>query len=139
MQKPGLLILFLFLFIPFSSVNAQNPKPVVNRTFSPIAGTNDYTVTIRIHAPGLRSFAKYEEVLPDGATVSELDPQKISVSNVNGNKLKFIWVDFPGAGEVLFTYRISFPSDKLAAASMSYPGTFRYVNENMAAAVSVGE
>ncbi|HXC05629.1 MAG TPA: hypothetical protein VNZ86_12795 [Bacteroidia bacterium] len=127
--------LFLFLFLA-CSLQAQT-KTTVKRTFSTIPGSDDYQVTLRITYENINGFGKLEEVLPAGAKALNPGPEKACTIRTDGNLLKFIWTAFPPEGEVVLTYRISFPPGTLFASSMHYSGTFRYVQDNMVMVVPV--
>jgi hypothetical protein len=126
----------LFLFFS-SSLCAQTGKPVATRTFTPIPGSDDYLVTVKITVEGIDGFAKEEELIPDGAQVTDPNAGGGCTILNNDGKLKYVWVSFPKCAEIALTYRISFKRNLATPPNKKYPGSFRYVLDNKVAVVAV--
>ncbi len=93
---------------PGSSTGFSNPaEPLSNvvcsRIITKTANANEYNVDVTIKKPGIKGFAKFQEILPEGYTAKG-DKTSGSSFSVSDGKAKFVWVSLPGDDEMTVSY-----------------------------------
>ncbi len=127
MIKIFLMRILLLLVLCSSGLVQSQTQPVLHRALSNDSIQGQYKVIIRIETNGkMESFAKYTDFLPEGAIFVRADKIGTSVQRVEGNKVKFIWTDYPKEGLVEVIYVISFSSNHIPV----YEGQFQYLMNN---------
>lgn len=75
------------------STPAANAMVAINRNVTSL-GDNQYKVELNIQSSDVSGFAKIQDIIPSGATVSSLSNNDAVFSVVN-TKVKFVWMTFP--------------------------------------------
>jgi cell division septation protein DedD len=80
-----------------------NSNVLGERVITKGSNPNEYTVDVKIKKPGIKGFAKYQEILPAGFTakVGKTNGSSFSVSD---GKAKFVWVSLPTDDELIISY-----------------------------------
>ncbi len=101
-----------------------NSNVVCDRTITKGSNPNEYNVDVKIKKPGIKGFAKFQEVLPAGYTAKGGKTNGSSFS-VSDGKAKFVWVSLPADDELMISYVLekgaNAPKDaKLETGEFSY-------------------
>ncbi len=109
--------------VPLENPTEPNSNVLCSRTITQGASANEYNVDVKIKKPGIKGFAKYQEVLPAGYTAKPGNTNGSSFS-VSDGKLKFVWVSLPLDDELNISYVIeksaSANSDAKLESEFSY-------------------
>ena len=86
----------------------QNPtEPNSNvacvRSISKGATENEFNVQVKIKKPGIKGFAKFQEIVPSGFKAKSVATNGSSFS-VSDGKAKFVWVSLPSEDELIISY-----------------------------------
>ncbi len=103
---------------PLSNVNCM-------RTLTKGATDNETNVEVKIKKPGIKGFAKYQEMLPDGYTAKSNQTNGSSFS-VSDGKAKFVWVAVPLEDELIVTYILE-KTNPAVANNPTLNGEFSYL------------
>lgn len=90
-----------------TSASQTEPNALVSciRTISKGTNVNEFNVEVKIKKPGIKGFAKFQEILPAGynAKGGKTNGSSFSVSD---GKAKFVWVSLPSEDELLISYTL---------------------------------
>lgn len=116
-----------------SAANLSNPtEPNASvscrRTISKGTNANEFNVEVKIKKPGIKGFAKFQEVLPAGynAKGGKTNGSSFSVSD---GKAKFVWVSLPAEDELLISYILEKGSGAETNAQLAN-GEFSYLEND---------
>lgn len=92
-------------------------------------GVNDreYNVLVKIKKPGVKGFAKYQELIPEGYIIKGGNTSGSSFS-VSDGKAKFVWVSLPPEDEMNVSYVIELGQNALPNAGLN--GEFSYLEND---------
>ncbi len=109
--------------IPVDTMGKPATDVEIKRSMPPKA-LNTFDVDITINKDDIRSFAKYEETLPDGftATATNTDGAKFSKE---GQKIKFVWYNLPTKKVLHISYKVVV--DAGISGNKSISGNFSYL------------
>jgi len=82
-----------------STGDEPNSLVSVARTITKGATANDWMINLKIRKDGIKGFARYSDVLPEGFTAKQ-DKVSGSSFSVADNKIKFVWVNVPAEPEL---------------------------------------
>jgi cell division septation protein DedD len=120
-----------------SAVAKTEPTPMVSagdepnslvsvvRTITKGATANDWMINLKIKKDGIKGFARYSDVLPEGFTTKEVKVSGSSFS-VADNKIKFVWVNVPAEPELEISYVLSGAHKD----NINLDGEFSYLESN---------
>lgn len=97
----------------------------VTRTITKGATANDWHVNLKIKKDGIKGFARYSDILPEGFTAKQ-DKVAGSSFSVADNKIKFVWVNVPTEPEIEISYVLSGTHKD----NISLEGEFSYLESN---------
>jgi len=80
-----------------------NSNVICDRTITKGSNPNEYNVDVKIKKPGIKGFAKFQEILPTGYTAKGGKTNGSSFS-VSDGKVKFVWVSLPADDELMISY-----------------------------------
>ena len=108
---------------------STEPSSAVNsiRTITKGATDNEYNVQVKIKKPGIKGFAKYQEILPIGFTMKAGATNGSSFS-VSDGKGKFVWVSLPAEDELTISYTLERGASGSPTASLD--GEFSYLEND---------
>ena len=109
--------------------SSTEPESAINckRTITKGATDNEYTVQVKIKKPGIKGFAKYQEMLPSGFTMKAVSTSGSSFS-VSDGKGKFVWVSLPAEDELTISYTLE--RDATGSPTASLNGEFSYLEND---------
>lgn len=115
---------------PVSNQVASNENTVnvtCERVISAGADPNEINVDVKIKKPGIRGFAKYQDLLPEGYTAKQgkLNGSSFSVSD---GKIKFVWVSLPLEDDLVVSYTLE--KSETASADIKLDGEFSYLEND---------
>jgi hypothetical protein len=101
-----------------------NSNVTVVRTITKGATSNDWNINLKIKKDGIKGFARYSDILPEGFTAK---PEKVAGSSfsVADGKIKFVWVNVPTEAEMEISYILSGTHKDI-----SLGGEFSYLESN---------
>lgn len=111
-----------------------NSNVMCVRSISKGASDNEFNVQVKIKKPGIKGFAKYQEILPAGFTAKGVATSGSSFS-VSDGKAKFVWVSLPAEDEMIITYVLE--KSASAANDASIAGEFSYLENDLTKKVKV--
>jgi len=111
-----------------------NSNMMCVRAISKGAAENEFNVQVKIKKPGIKGFAKYQEILPAGYTANGVATSGSSFS-VSDGKAKFVWVSLPAEDEMIITYVLE--KSASAAADAAIVGEFSYLENDLTKKVKV--
>jgi hypothetical protein len=116
--------------------NPTEPNSTVMcvRALSKGATDNEFNVQVKIKKPGIKGFAKYQEILPAGFTAKGVATNGSSFS-VSDGKAKFVWVSLPADDEMIITYVLE--KSASVATDASIAGEFSYLENDLTKKVKV--
>lgn len=121
-----------------NTANQNTTEPNSNvmcvRSISKGAADNEFNVQVKIKKPGIKGFAKYQEILPAGFTAKGVANSGSSFS-VSDGKAKFVWVSLPAEDEMIITYVLE--KSASAATDASIVGEFSYLENDLTKKVKV--
>lgn len=89
----------------FSGSSEPSSDVVCSRNITKGAAAGEYNVEVKIRKPGIKGFAKFQEILPAGYTAKQGKTNGSSFS-VSDGKAKFVWVSLPAEDELLLSYTL---------------------------------
>lgn len=89
---------------PVSGSSEPSSDVVCARTITKGAA-GEYNVDVKINKPGIKGFAKFQEILPAGYNARQGKTNGSSFS-VSDGKAKFVWVSLPAEDEILISYTL---------------------------------
>jgi hypothetical protein len=95
---------------------------------------NAFIVNVSINKAQVKGYAKYQVVLPAGVT-GELVDGKSSKFTVDGNKLKFVWVNLPDESTMNISYKVIVNDPNVKEVALG--GAFAYLVNNERQTVDV--
>lgn len=113
---------------PTPTVSAgDEPSSLVSvmRTITKGATANDWNVNLKIKKDGIKGFARYSDVLPEGFTAKEGKVNGSSFSIADG-KIKFVWVNVPAEPDLEVSYILSGTYKE----NINLEGEFSYLESN---------
>jgi cell division septation protein DedD len=111
-----------------------NSNVMCVRAISKGAADNEFNVQVKIKKPGIKGFAKYQEILPAGYTAKGVATSGSSFS-VSDGKAKFVWVSLPADDEMIITYVLE--KSASAATDATIAGEFSYLENDLTKKVKV--
>ncbi len=105
-----------------------NSTVICSRTISNGATANEMNVEVKIKKPGIKGFAKYQEVLPAGYNAKGVKTNGSSFS-VSDGKAKFVWVSLPPEDEMIISYVLE-KSESASADAKLENGEFSYLESD---------
>lgn len=105
-----------------------NSNVACSRTISNGATANEVNVEVKIKKPGIKGFAKYQEVLPAGYNAKGVKTNGSSFS-VSDGKAKFVWVSLPPEDEMIISYVLEKTGSASADAKLE-GGEFSYLESD---------
>jgi hypothetical protein len=108
-----------------STGDEPNSLVSVVRTITKGATANDWMINLKIKKDGIKGFARYSDVLPEGFTAKQ-DKINGSSFSVADNKIKFVWVNVPTEPELEISYVLSGTHKD----NISLEGEFSYLESN---------
>lgn len=108
---------------------STDPASPVNciRTITKGTTDNEYNVQVKIKKPGIKGFAKFQEILPKGFTMKAGSTNGSSFS-VSDGKGKFVWVSLPAEDELNISYTLERGTSGSPTASLD--GEFSYLEND---------
>ena len=97
------------------------------RTITKGANGNQFNVQVNIKKPGIKGFAKFQEILPAGFTMKSIATNGSSFSIADG-KGKFVWVSLPPEDNLLISYILEKGPNGVSTASLD--GEFSYLEHD---------
>lgn len=109
----------------------SNGEPSSNvsceRTVMAGSTAGEYNVEIKIKKPGIKGFAKFQDLVPAGYKVkTHLQTAGSSMSEADG-KVKFVWVSLPAEDEMTIGYVLEKTG---TPGAVSISGEFSYLEDN---------
>lgn len=108
-----------------SSGDEPNSLVSVSRTITKGATANDWYVNLKIKKDGIKGFARYSDMLPEGFTAKQ-DKVSGSSFSVADNKIKFVWVNVPTEPDI----EISYVLNGTYKDNINLEGEFSYLESN---------
>ena len=108
-----------------STGDEPNSLVSVVRTITKGATANDWYINLKIKKDGIKGFARYSDVLPEGFTAKQ-DKINGSSFSVADNKIKFVWVNVPSEPDLEISYVLS----GTYKDNISLDGEFSYLESN---------
>ncbi len=105
-----------------------NSNVVCERIITKGSNPNEFNVDVKIKKPGIRGFAKFQEVLPLGYTAKGGKTNGSSFSMSDG-KAKFVWVSLPAEDELSISYILEKGAGAASNAMLS-GGEFSYLEND---------
>lgn len=105
-----------------------NSTVICSRTISNGATASEVNVEVKIKKPGIKGFAKYQEVLPAGYNAKGVKTNGSSFS-VSDGKAKFVWVSLPPEDEMIISYVLE-KSESASADAKLENGEFSYLESD---------
>lgn len=112
---------------PPTSNGEPSSNVVCERTVNAGSAAGEYNVEIKIKKPGIKGFAKFQDIVPAGYKVkTHLQTAGSSMSEADG-KVKFVWVSLPAEDEMTIGYVL----EKTGTPGESkIDGEFSYLEDN---------
>lgn len=101
-----------------------NSNVSVARTITKGATSNDWNINLKIKKDGIKGFARYSDILPEGFTAKQEKVAGSSFSVADG-KIKFVWVNVPTEPEIEISYVLSGTHKDI-----NLEGEFSYLESN---------
>lgn len=114
--------------ITTSSSGEPNSIVVCERVITKGTNPNEFNVDVKIKKPGIKGFAKFQEVLPAGFTAKGGKTNGSSFS-VSDGKAKFVWVSLPAEDELTISYVLEKGMGAASNALLS-GGEFSYLEND---------
>jgi cell division septation protein DedD len=108
-------------------VTGDEPASLVSvvRTITKGATANDWNINLKINKDGIKGFARYSDVLPEGFTAKQ-DKVNGSSFSVADGKIKFVWVNVPTEANLEISYVLS----GTYKDNINLEGEFSYLESN---------
>jgi cell division septation protein DedD len=110
---------------------STSPEPLSNvicsRLITKGASAGEYNVEVKVKKPGIKGFAKFQELLPAGYTAKSGKTNGSSFS-VSDGKAKFVWVSLPAEDELEISYTLVKESTDNQDAKLE--GEFSYLEND---------
>ncbi len=105
----------------------DEPNSLVSviRTITKGATANDWNVNLKIKKDGIKGFARYSDVLPEGFSAKQDKVNGSSFSIADG-KIKFVWVNVPTEPDLEVSYVLSGTYKE----NINLEGEFSYLESN---------
>jgi hypothetical protein len=114
----------IFICVVFLPTFLMAQEPHLSRVVVLDSARGDYKVTVTITlTQRLESYARYTDFIPNGSRFIRVVNLGRSDLKLDGNKVKFIWTDYPANLTVQISYIISFDGKPVA----DFPGQFQYL------------
>jgi len=112
---------------PPTSNGEPSSNVTCERTVNAGSAAGEYNVEIKIKKPGIKGFAKFQDIVPAGYKVkTHLQTAGSSMSEADG-KVKFVWVSLPAEDEMTVGYVL----EKTGTPGESkIDGEFSYLEDN---------
>lgn len=109
------------------AINENTSNVSCERIITAGANSNEINVDVKIKKPGIRGFAKFQDLLPVGYTAKQgkLNGSSFSVSD---SKIKFVWVSLPLEDELLISYTLE--KSESASSEVKLEGEFSYLEND---------
>ncbi len=113
---------------PTNSNGEPGSNVTCTRAVTPSPTAGEYIVQVKINRPGIKGFAKYQDILPAGYTAKAGTQTAGSSFSVSDGKAKFVWVSLPAEDEMTVTYVLE--KTATAAPDAKIEGEFSYLEDN---------
>ncbi len=109
------------------AINENTSNVSCERIITAGNNSNEINVDVKIKKPGIRGFAKFQDILPVGYTAKQgkLNGSSFSVSD---SKIKFVWVSLPLEDELLISYTLE--KSESASSEIKLEGEFSYLEND---------
>ncbi len=115
----------------------EPPSNVIcSRTITKGATANEYNVEVKIKKPGIKGFAKFQEILPAGYTAKG-DKTSGSSFSVSDGKAKFVWVSLPVDDEMIVSYVLQ--KESAGTEDVKLKGEFSYLENDQTRKIKLPE
>ena len=115
----------------------EPPSNVIcSRTITKGATANEYNVEVKIKKPGIKGFAKFQEILPAGYTAKG-DKTSGSSFSVSDGKAKFVWVSLPVDDEMIVSYVLQ--RESAGTEDVKLKGEFSYLENDQTRKIKLPE
>jgi len=115
----------------------EPPSNVIcSRTITKGATANEYNVEVKIKKPGIKGFAKFQEILPTGYTAKG-DKTSGSSFSVSDGKAKFVWVSLPVDDEMIVSYVLQ--RESAGTEDVKLKGEFSYLENDQTRKIKLPE
>lgn len=114
--------------ITTNSNGEPNSNVICERIITKGSNPNQFNVDVKIKKPGIKGFAKFQEVLPAGFTAKGGKTNGSSFS-VSDGKAKFVWVSLPAEDELSISFVLEKGAGASADATLS-GGEFSYLEND---------
>lgn len=112
---------------PPTSNGEPSSNVTCERTVTAGSAAGEYNVEIKIKKPGIKGFAKYQDLVPAGYKVkTHLQTAGSSMSEADG-KVKFVWVSLPAEDEMTVGYVLEKTG---TPGAVTITGEFSYLEDN---------
>lgn len=92
---------------------------------------NSFVVNVLINKENKQKYGKIEEFIPEGFTAVSLD-DKGGIFKVEGNQVKFLWMNLPAERSFVVSYKLIPTSDAAKALStIPVEGAFSYIDNEV--------
>ena len=88
---------------------------------------NEFVVTVTIDKSTIEGYAKFQVVLPEGVTATEIETG-VAKFNFESKKAKFVWMTLPEERVFEISYKVTVNDPSLTEIPVG--GTFSYLDEN---------
>lgn len=133
MIKQLILLLNLFAVIIYKTFFPSGVT-IENKTPQSLKPGEETTVEIIINKGEVSSFAKLEQIIPAGFTVTQLENAGATFSFTD-QKVKFIWMSLPADAQFKVSYKLKAAAD--VKGSYSITGKFSFILNNERSSVDI--
>jgi len=133
MIKQLILLLNLIAVIIYNAIFPSGVT-IENKTTESLKPGEETTVEIIINKGEVNSFAKLEQIIPTGFSVTQLDNAGATFSFTD-QKVKFIWMSLPADAQFKVSYKLKANAD--AKGTHTITGKFSYILNNERSSVDI--
>ncbi len=133
MIKQLILLLNLFAVIIYNTFFPSGVT-IENKTPQSLKPGEETTVEIIINKGEVSSFAKLEQIIPAGFTVTQLENAGATFSFTD-QKVKFIWMSLPADAQFKVSYKLKAAAD--VKGSYSITGKFSFILNNERSSIDI--
>lgn len=112
---------------PLETPVEPNSNVSCSRSISNGSHVNEFNVEIKIKCPGIKGFAKFQDLIPEGYTAKAGSKAAGSSFSFSDGKAKFVWVSLPAEGEMVINYVLE---KTTASGGEKLEGEFSYLEND---------
>ncbi|MBS1636063.1 MAG: hypothetical protein JST26_09120 [Bacteroidetes bacterium] len=105
------------------------------RTITDGANAGEYNIEVKIKKPGIKGFAKYQDLIPEGYTAKAGTKNSGSSFSVADGKAKFVWVSLPAEDEMVVNYILE--KSPTASPDAKLEGEFSYLENDQTKKIKI--